>query len=137
MQGHSNPPSPLSALFVTVACAQETSDGASTPEQAARQALEEYREAHERGDVDRLAALYVSFPQSQREAVADYAKNADDLHVEIANVKIEPRQYDLVVSYTRRDRFVDKESGEPMVLEVQLTRFLVQDRGRWKFMAEQ
>src|SRR5262249_18409310 len=82
-------------------------------EAAARALLEEYRRAHEAGDVDRLAALYVSFPEDQRRAVVAYLQDTTHLRVELADVKIQPRDHDAVVSYTRRDHFVDKETGEP------------------------
>jgi class 3 adenylate cyclase/TolB-like protein len=104
-----------------------------TAEQVARHILEEYRRAHEHGDIDQLAALYVSFPDSQRRAVLAYSKNIEDLHVELTDIRIQPRDQDILVSYTRHDRFVDKETGEPMSLEVRLTRFLVQEDGQWKF----
>jgi hypothetical protein len=38
---------------------------------------------------------------------------------------------------TRRDSFADKETGDPVLLEVRVTRFLVQDGERWKFDAEE
>ena len=43
------------------------------------------------------------------------------------------REHDVAVSYTRRDNFVDKETGEPVSLEVRVTKFVVQDNGTWKF----
>jgi serine/threonine protein kinase/TolB-like protein len=124
----------LAALFVGVAHAQEVPPGAK---QAARQVLEAYRRAHEQGDLARLAALYVSFPEEQRRAVQEYVKNIKDLHIELADVQIEPRGRDILVSYTRQDQFIDKTTGERMSLQVRLTRFLVQDGGAWKFAAEQ
>jgi hypothetical protein len=102
-------------------------------EAAARQFLEEYRRAHENGDIDHLTALYVSFPEGQRKALTDYLKDITRLRVELVNVKVEPHGKDLAVSYTRRDNFIDKESGEPVTLEVRVTKFLVQAGGKWKF----
>lgn len=103
---------------------------------AARAVLEEYRLAHQRGDVDRLAGLYVSFSDRQRQKVDAYVKDTDNLRVELIDVKIQPRGDDLVVSYTRRDNFIDKQTGEPVSLEVRLTKFLVRDGGTWKFAGE-
>jgi serine/threonine protein kinase len=123
----------LARLFASAAYAQ----GADAEEQAARRVLDEYRAAHERGDLDQLAALYVVFPESQRRAIAEYKKNIEDLHVRLTDVKIQPREHDIMVSYTRHDNFVDKETRETMSLEVHLTRFLVQDGGQWKFAAEE
>jgi TolB-like protein len=106
---------------------------ATAVEAAARAVLEEYRRAHEEGNLDHLAALYVSFPASQRQALDAYLKDARALRVELVDVKIQPRGPDLAVSYTRRDNFIDKETGEPVSLEVRATKFLVQDGGKWKF----
>jgi ketosteroid isomerase-like protein len=103
------------------------------PEGAARQVLEEYRQAQEAGDLQRLASLYVAFPEGQRKKITKYLHNVAQLHVEFADVQIQPRGDELAVSYTRRDRFVDKETGEPVSLEVRVTKFLVNDSGTWKF----
>jgi TolB-like protein/ketosteroid isomerase-like protein len=109
---------------------------ATDAERAARAVLEEYRQAQERGDLDRLASLYVSFPPSQRQKIDAYVKDAAKLRVDFVDVKILPRANDLAVSYTRRDNFIDKDTGEPVSLEVRVTKFLVQDGGTWKFAAE-
>ena len=106
---------------------------ATSPEVAAREFLEEYRRSHEQGDVDHLATLYVSFPESQRKALTGYLKDVTRLRVELVDVKIEPQGKDIAVSYTRRDKFVDKETGDPVTVEVRVTKFLVQDGGKWKF----
>ena len=105
-------------------------------EAAARAVLEEYRLAQERGDLDRLASLYVSFPASQRQKIDAYLKDAAKLRVDFVDVKILPRANDLAVSYTRRDTFIDKDTGEPVSLEVRVTKFLVHDGDTWKFAAE-
>ena len=103
---------------------------------AARAVLEEYRRAQEQGDLDHLASLYVSFPTRQRQKVDAYLKDTAKLRVEFVDVKIQPRGNDLAVSYTRRDNFVDKDTGEPVSLEVRVTKFLVRDGGTWKFSDE-
>src|SRR5262249_25960008 len=77
---------PWSALSLArVALAEE---GGANTEAVAKQLLEEYRRAHEEGNLDRLAALYVSFPESQRKALSDYMKDVTHLHVELLDVKI-------------------------------------------------
>jgi class 3 adenylate cyclase/TolB-like protein len=105
----------------------------SSVEVAARGVLEDYRQAHERGDLNQLASLYVAFPDSQRQALDAYLKDVRELRVELVDVKIQPHGQDLAVSYTRRDNFVDKDTGEPVSLEVRVTKFLVQTGGTWKF----
>jgi hypothetical protein len=102
-------------------------------EAAALQLLEDYRQAQEEGNLDRLASLYVALPNSQRQTISAYLKGVAKLRVELRDVKIEPHGQDLAVSYIRRDSFVDKDSGEPVSLEVRVTKFLVQDGGKWKF----
>src|SRR5262249_51899046 len=64
-------------------------------EAAARVVLEEYRRAHEEGNLDHLASLYVAFPASQRQALDAYLKDARGLRVELVDVKIQPRGPDL------------------------------------------
>ena len=94
--------------------------------------LEEYRRAHEQKDLERLANLYVSFSERQRNALRVYLDNANGLVVEVTDVSIEPREHEVAVSYTRRDRFVDRESGKPTQVEVRLTKVLVRDNGKWR-----
>jgi TolB-like protein/ketosteroid isomerase-like protein len=95
-------------------------------------ALEEYRRALEHKDLDALAALYVAFPDRQREALRAYLANAADLKVGIADVEVAPRGSEVAVSFTRRDQFIDQESGKPARLEVRLTKIFVRAGGKWK-----
>jgi SnoaL-like domain len=97
-----------------------------------RHVLEEYRRALEGKDLDRMASLYVSFPERQRDALREYLDNAENLTVELADVTIAPRADGVAVSYTRRDHFVDKASNKPQRLEVRLTKILVHEDGEWK-----
>ena len=97
-----------------------------------RQVLEEYRRALEQKDLDHMAALYVSFPARQRDALRVYLDNAAGLSVEVVDVTIAPRGDGVAVSYTRRDQFVDKGSSKPQRLEVRLTKILVREDGKWK-----
>jgi uncharacterized caspase-like protein len=94
--------------------------------------LEEYRQALEEKDLDRLSALYVSFSTRQRDALRAYLENATELKVEIADVTVEPHGDDVTISFIRRDRFVDKGSSKPTRLEVRLNKILVREGGKWK-----
>jgi ketosteroid isomerase-like protein len=96
------------------------------------QLLEEYRIALENKDLDQLAALYVAFSERQRQALHEYMENAAGLTVELADVTVAPLGDAVAVTYTRRDHFVDRESGKPQRLEVRLTKILVPDNGGWK-----
>jgi len=119
----------FAGLLVSQAVAAEPADA---PAAAARQVIETYRVALEHKDLDQLAALYTSFSARQREALRAYLDSASGLAVEFADVSIEPRGDEMVVSYTRRDRFVDRESGKPQHLEVRLTKILTRENGTWK-----
>jgi len=123
----------LANILIRRAYAQEPP---SQTESAALMVLEQYRQAHERGDAEALASLYVAFSDGQRRAVSEYARNTRELQIELANVSVEHREDGVRVSYTRRDRFVDGDSGEPMSFEVRLTKFLIPDGIQWKFAAE-
>jgi uncharacterized caspase-like protein/ketosteroid isomerase-like protein len=105
---------------------------AADPAMEVRQVIEEYRDALEHKDLDRLAALYVVFTARQREALHAYLDNATGLTVEVSDITIDPRGDAVAVSYTRRDRFVDRESAKAQRLEVRLTKILVRENGKWK-----
>ena len=94
--------------------------------------LESYRVALEQKDLDQLGVLYVNFSERQREALQQYLASADGLNVELSDVRIAPLGDGVAVSYTRRDTFVDRDSGKPQRLEVRLTKILVLDGNQWK-----
>ena len=99
--------------------------------------LEEYRGALQQKDLDRLAALYVTFTARQRDALHEYLQNAAGLIVELSDVSVVKHTDGVAVSYTRRDRFIDTVSGKPQRLEVRLTKILVRDNGQWKMASGQ
>ncbi len=116
------------------AAAQEVAPDST---RAVRAVLEKYRQAHEAGDADALARLYASFSDTQRAAVSEYFKNVVNLRVELDDISIEPRGDRQLVRYLRRDRFVDRETGEELTLEVRLAKFIVTDGDELKFAAEE
>lgn len=101
-------------------------------EQAARRLIHEYRDALQAKDVDRVAALYVSFPDSRRQVLRVYFDNATALQVTLDDIKIAPHEDGIVLSFLRRDHFVDRESGKTVDLEVRLTRVAVASGEQWK-----
>jgi TolB-like protein/ketosteroid isomerase-like protein len=115
--------------FASVAYA---ADIESQTDAEVRQLLDDYRMALEHKDLTRLATLYVSFPARRRETLRQYFESAGDLNVEVVDLKIAPHGDDVVVSYTRRDHFVDHDSDKPVNLEVRLTRVVVRHGGTWK-----
>jgi TolB-like protein/ketosteroid isomerase-like protein len=103
-----------------------------TVEADVRAMLDAYRVALQDKDLDRLATLYVTFSQRQRDATRAYLQNAGDLVIEFSDISVTPHADGVAVSYTRRDRFTDGASGKPQRLEVRLTKILVNDNGHWK-----
>jgi len=101
-----------------------------------RELLDEYRQAHEQKDLNRLAALYVSFTARQREAVRAYLEGATELTVDLQDVQLEVSDQDIVVSCTRRDSFIDRRSRKHQHLEIRLTQLLVREGGKWKIADE-
>ncbi len=113
--------------LATVAWAQESWH----PEHEAQSLLERYRQALVNKDVEAFARLYVDFPAQRRATLARYLGNAVDLRVEIEDVRVEAHGQDVVISFLRRDRFIDRESGKAVTLEVRLTRRLVHTAQGW------
>jgi TolB-like protein len=105
-----------------------------TPEVDAqvRDLLERYRRALANKNVNEVADLYVSFSDRQREALRGYFGNADSLTVELSDITITPHESGVAASFTRRDKFVDAQSGRLVRLEVRLTKVLVREQGTWK-----
>lgn len=118
----------LALLLVSPAYAADTAD----TEVAVRQLLEEYRQALEAKNLDRLEKIYVDFPGGRREALRQYLEGTHNLSVQIGDVVISPHGGDIIVSYTRTDKFVDRQSGRPVQLEVRLTRAVSLTPGGWK-----
>jgi len=119
----------LSAVVVGVAYADDGSGGLL---EQAQQLLERYRRALEEKNLDALAGVYASFPPAQREAVRAYLQNADNLTVTIADIAVQVRGADVILSYTRKDRFVDHKTGRAVHLEVRLTKVLLRENATWR-----
>ena len=88
----------------------------------------------ERKDLDeRGGALRRRSPTRQRDALRTYLDNANDLDRRDRRRHASRRTSDdVAVSFTRRDRFIDAESGRPVRLEVRLTKVLVREQSTWK-----
>lgn len=94
--------------------------------------LEEYRQALEAGNLDRLETLYAEPSSRRRELQRQYLDNVRDLKVELSDVRIEVQSETATMSFTRRDHFVDRASGKEQRLEVRLSRRLVRRGDHWK-----
>src|SRR5262249_56211224 len=84
--------------------------------------LERYRKAIEAGDLSTLAELYVQFPEEQRTALVRYFKDSTDLRVKLEDIDVAIAGDEAVVSYTRKDDFVDVPTGRPMHVSGRVTK---------------
>ena len=94
--------------------------------------LERYRTAIEARDLDALARLYVEFPAEQRAALARYFQDSTDLRVKLEDVDVAIAGDEAIVSYTRKDDFVDTPTGRPMHVSGRVTKLLRRADGRWQ-----
>jgi len=120
--------------FVAVAFAEETAlAGTPVPaDEPIRALLREYEAAHDAKQIERIAALWIRFSAKQHEAMRRYFDHARDLTLELADVTIEPHAEEATVALTHIARFVDRESGKPVRLEVRQRMLLVRNSGTWK-----
>jgi ketosteroid isomerase-like protein len=94
--------------------------------------LERYRTAIEARDLDTLATLYLEFPAEQRAALERYFKASTDLRVKIEDIDVAIAGDEAIVSYTRKDDFVDAPTGRPMHVSGRVTKLLRRTEGAWK-----
>lgn len=122
------------SLWVGRALAQEaaTAVAPALGEHRIRTLIEEYRRAHEAKHVERLAALWDGFSPKQRAAMRRYLDQAGDLTLELSEIVIEPHADEATVAFTRIERFVDRESGKPVRIEVRQRMILVRRDDEWK-----
>ena len=107
--------------------AQELAD----MEMSLRAVLDDYRQALEDEDLDNLRAHYDAFTPSQAAALDRYFENAEDLRVELSDVRIAIIGEEAAVSFTRHDRFLDREQGEQQDVRVRVTKRFAYRGGRW------
>lgn len=94
--------------------------------------LERYRTAIEARDLDGLAGLYTQFPPEQRDALVRYFKESTDLRVKLEDVDVAISGDEAIVTYTRKDDFVDARTGRPMHVSGRVTKLLRRTEGRWQ-----
>jgi uncharacterized caspase-like protein len=117
---------------VSVSYAAATED----PETALRATLEGYRSAFEGEDIEAIKGYYVEFTDTQRAALARYFENATQLRVEFSDVRIALIGDQAAVSFTRRDRFVDRQTGEGQHVVVRVTKLFARGGGGWQILPE-
>lgn len=97
-----------------------------------RALVERYRQALESKAVERVAELSAGFSARQREALQAYFDNSAELVIETADIVVNTHEQQTTVSFIRRDRFNDRETGRPVRLEVRLTKTIVRENDTWK-----
>lgn len=117
----------LLQTLVPRAVAQAPADA----ETALRLTLEEYRQALEREDLTALPAYYEDFAPSQAAALSRYFDNVEDLQIALSDVQIAIIGDQAAVSFTRHDRFLDRERGEVQDVRVRVTKRFAYRSGRW------
>lgn len=108
---------------------------AASDEDAIRALLERYRTATEAGDLEALARVYDEYSADTRAAQEQYFSMVEDLTIEIEDVEMAVIGDEAVVSYTRSDEFVDRQTGRPADVTVRLTKELVRQDGQWRLVA--
>jgi hypothetical protein len=64
-----------------------------------------------------------------------YFDNARDLTVSFEEIDVAVGPKEAVVSYTRRDRFIDAQTKQPTKVDIRLTKTLVLVDGAWKLVS--
>lgn len=118
---------------LTAPCHAAEADGS---EAELRRTLEDYRAAFTREDLDALSAFYAEFSVQQGQAVQRYFDNAEGLEVEFDDVRIAIIGERASVSFTRRDRFVDRATGESQQVVVRLTKLFEKGPEGWRIVPE-
>jgi len=101
-------------------------------EEEIRRSLEQYRLALEKGDLDGIRRSRGTLSERQHKGLEEYFTVAENLKVEFDQIEIrrvDEKQF--VVSYTRRDQFSDRRTGERIDLEVRLENIALRDGEQW------
>jgi TolB-like protein/ketosteroid isomerase-like protein len=110
--------------------------GNDDPEASLRAVLEGYRNAFEARDIEAIGRFYFEFSDAQRAALARYLDNASQLRVEFSDLRIALIGDQAAVSFTRRDRFVDRETGEGQQVVVRVTKLFARGANGWQIVPE-
>ncbi len=110
---------------------------ADTPEAELRTTLEGYRMAFMNRDATALATYYLQFSHAQREALGQYFANADGLQVEFDDVRIAVIGERASVTFTRRDRFIDRDTGDTQQIVVRVTKLFARQPNGWRILPEE
>ncbi|MBX3025086.1 caspase family protein [bacterium] len=130
---HAPPPSapPLLAWLLDAIVPPSFAQTDPDAEAQLRVTLEGYRQALEDEDLDALRRYYADFPASQAAALDRYFENAENLRIELSDVRVAIIGDEAAVSFTRHDRFTDRERGEPQDVRVRVTKRFAFRGGQW------
>jgi len=106
-----------------------------TDDDAIKQLLDRYRAALQAKDLRQLAAIYVSLSDNTRDALQRYFDSANDLNVQFSNVTVLFEGDEALATFTRNDKFKDKETGRDVNLEVRVSTVVAKADGAWKIKA--
>lgn len=105
-------------------------------EQAIQDLIEQYRLGYQLADTKALVRVYADFTPALSTALSRYHQVAKNLTVAVENIhilKIDGQE--AVTTFTRRDSFIDAQSGKSMQSRVELTKKFIQQDGLWKMLA--
>jgi adenylate cyclase len=106
----------------------EPADGAQAEVAAL---LETYRVALEHEDIEAVGTTHVSLSDEQRAGFVRYFESAENLRVALSDVEVLFDGDEALATFTRRDVFLDRNSGKQVELEVRLSTVVVHKDGRW------
>jgi adenylate cyclase len=106
----------------------EPADGAQAEVAAL---LETYRVALEHEDIEAVGTTHVSLSDEQRAGFVRYFESAENLRVALSDVEVLFDGDEALATFTRRDVFLDRNSGKQVELEVRLSTIVVHKDGRW------
>jgi uncharacterized caspase-like protein len=109
----------------------EEGDGA---ESQLRALLEEYRASFEKKDIDAVERYYENFTDEQRKAIEGYFSMADELKVVFTDIRVTAFGDRAAVSFTRNDRFVDRDTGDLQEIRIRQTKTLARRPAGWRIV---
>jgi ketosteroid isomerase-like protein len=119
--------------FFTISSAAYAEE-ATGAEAQLRATLEGYRASFEKKDINAVEDYYEDFTDEQRKAIERYFSIADELKVVFTDVRVTASGDRAAVSFTRNDRFVDRDTGDPQEIRVRQTKTLARGPGGWRIV---
>jgi ketosteroid isomerase-like protein/TolB-like protein len=109
-----------------------TAHAGDADEAAVAAVLERYRKALESKDPAKVAEVYVELNDRVRDALVAYFSNTKDLRVAFDDVAVHLSGDEALASFTRKDEFVDQETGREVKMELRVSSVLERREGEWR-----